>query len=241
MAFLNRHLADMGSSALHIGRHQSCCAAADGLEESWALTRPICAQGYTPAATCTPCSWVYPQEITNWALQWESCTRRLLKGALDARNVWLRGGTDLVCYALRNWNFLGIPRRTRVGLWRYVTAWLKAVQKDGYDLQAYGRLVTAAYASGSDWPQPHTEEGYRAWAIDWNVLVGCRASYPMEACGGKRRLQGLTYGPRLEDWNMARSVDYDEFAGDFWSLTERSEGTETEEVELSLPGAWLEH
>ena len=53
-------------------------------------------EGIRPPQHGPSCPWVYPGKLRRWALQWESSTEHFLEGDLDANDVWLRGGTDMV-------------------------------------------------------------------------------------------------------------------------------------------------
>jgi hypothetical protein len=198
--------------------------------------------GRMTATTCSSCQWLYICCPQHWQARWKAFGDKLLASTGEVRNVWLRGGTEAVCHVLRNYNCLGIPRRTRAVLWEFIKMWLEAVLTAGYDLEAYGTLITAVYESGSEWEEPCDGGTQHYTRRDGGLLPGCKAACPVDEHGRKRSLRGLSYGPRLEDWHMARSVDYDQFAGDFWDLiADRGDNSsKTGEPKPKLPGAWLE-
>lgn len=190
--------------------------------------------------TCAHCSW-YKGSRSRFAYTDEldvlrESTARFLSLGDDAevQGFWYRGGTELICQILRMWDCIGLSSRARTALLSDIRTWLKAVQANGVDLEVYGELVASVYESGSDWVPPARR------VMVWG-MIGCMASYPVDHQGNVHKLTNLTFGPQPDDWNIIRSVDFYDFAGDFWDLIEDRNKGEADVAEIHIPGAWVEH
>lgn len=99
------------------------------------------------------------------------------------------------------------PWRPSPNLDLAMSIWLDALLNSGVDLQVYGKRESLTWAN---------LETCDSWNYD----------------RGHVRLLGFEFGPSPKDWKIWQNEPTDQFAGDFWQMTERR-------VEV-MPGTWIE-
>ncbi|KAH0425361.1 hypothetical protein CcaCcLH18_11017 [Colletotrichum camelliae] len=113
------------------------------------------------------------------------------------------------------------PRDTRLckrRLNRTMSSWLEDVQASGIDLAEYGRRELEIHNS--------SHQSFDRW---WGLgMLQSADDYRLYG----PRLMSFIFGPRPQDWKLIWDPDVEEFAGDFWELTENPP--------LHIPGAYPE-
>ena len=97
---------------------------------------------------------------------------------------------------------------------KYLRSWVNELALAGADLVEYGRAE-----------QDHLLCTSLAPCVF--IYYGLRKNFFWV------RVTNLTYGPKVEDWQIWISWPFDEWAGEFWNWVENPE--------LFMPGAWVEN
>ncbi|KAK4194495.1 hypothetical protein QBC40DRAFT_188065, partial [Triangularia verruculosa] len=116
-----------------------------------------------------------------------------------------------------NWRERQSPRRARCKFVRAVKLWLEDLVVSGTDLVSYGSYEITSHR-GAEW--------LREWR--WGYLNSGRAVF--DSTGPK--LESFSFGQRPEDCVFAWDLGVEEFAGDFWQMTDDSPP--------NIPGAWVD-
>lgn len=98
--------------------------------------------------------------------------------------------------------------------------WIIALLTCGIQLLAYGRYEQA---------------NYQRQAVTYDRR-GCNDLWCWKEAA-RYTLIGITYGSRPEHWRLWWAFEYEDYAGDFWSMVEQSS---TEDPDLNIPGSWVE-
>ncbi|KZL85573.1 hypothetical protein CI238_04573 [Colletotrichum incanum] len=105
--------------------------------------------------------------------------------------------------------------RLVVALESVFAAWIVILSSCDVDLLGYGRQEKRLYENG------FTHFG-RRWA-PWTLGAEGRARFS---------LIGLTYGSRPEQWRLWWTLEYEDYAGEFWNLVECQA--------FKMPGSWVD-